>query len=114
MGQKGKAVLIRLLSEAGTGFFYTTRKNPQKTLHKLQFVKYDPVRPPAPRRARARAPRRRRRRADRRSPAAGRAPARALHGEEDAVGQEAMTTPPREPGARTFCRARAPRIEARI
>ncbi|EGB12479.1 hypothetical protein JL722_3738 [Aureococcus anophagefferens] len=43
MGQKGKAVLIRLLSEAGTGFFYTTRKNPQKTLHKLQFVKYDPV-----------------------------------------------------------------------
>ena len=45
MGQKGKAVLIRLLSEAGTGFFYTTRKNPQKTLHKLQFVKYDPVRP---------------------------------------------------------------------
>ena len=24
MGQKGKSVLLRLVSEAGTGFFYTT------------------------------------------------------------------------------------------
>jgi len=43
MGQRGKAVLLRLVSEAGTGFFYTTRKNPARTPHKLQFVKYDPV-----------------------------------------------------------------------
>ena len=43
MGQKGKSVLLRLVSEAGTGFFYTTRKNPVKTPHKLAFVKYDPV-----------------------------------------------------------------------
>ena len=41
MGQKGKSVLLRLVSEAGTGFFYTTRKNPVKTPHKLAFVKYD-------------------------------------------------------------------------
>ena len=32
------------MSEAGTGFFYTTRKNPARTPHKLQFVKYDPAR----------------------------------------------------------------------
>ena len=43
MGQKGNSVLLRLVSEAGTGFFYTTRKNPVKTPHKLAFVKYDPV-----------------------------------------------------------------------
>ena len=44
---RGKAVLIRLVSEAGTGFFYTTQKNPIKTPHKLQFLKYDPARQPA-------------------------------------------------------------------
>ena len=44
---RGKAVLIRLVSEAGTGFFYTTQKNPMKTPHKLQFLKYDPARQPA-------------------------------------------------------------------
>ena len=48
MGQKGKSVLLRLVSEAGTGFFYTTRKNPVKTPHKLAFVKYDPRPPPRP------------------------------------------------------------------
>ena len=34
--------LIRLLSEAGTGYFYVTRKNARRTPTKLQLVKYDP------------------------------------------------------------------------
>ena len=43
-GRAKKVVqIIRLVSQAGTGFFYTTRKNPVKTPHKLAFVKYDPV-----------------------------------------------------------------------
>jgi large subunit ribosomal protein L33 len=36
-------VLIKLVSTAGTGHFYTTSKNPKKTTEKLQIVKYDPV-----------------------------------------------------------------------
>lgn len=34
---------IRLVSTAGTGFFYTTTKNKRTTPQKLQFKKYDPV-----------------------------------------------------------------------
>lgn len=33
---------IRLVSTAGTGFFYTTTKNKRTTPQKLQFKKYDP------------------------------------------------------------------------
>ena len=33
---------IRLVSEAGTGYFYTTTKNRKKTPDKLRFKKYDP------------------------------------------------------------------------
>jgi large subunit ribosomal protein L33 len=40
---KGKTIPIKLLSSAGTGFFYTTRKNVSKTPDKVAFVKYDPV-----------------------------------------------------------------------
>ena len=40
---KGKRVLIRLMSAAGTGYFYVMRKNPKNVPHKLQFMKYDPV-----------------------------------------------------------------------
>ena len=40
---KGKTLAIKLLSSAGTGYFYTTRKNPTKIQHKLAFVKYDPI-----------------------------------------------------------------------
>lgn len=36
-------VLIKLVSTAGTGHFYTTSKNPKKTTDKIQIVKYDPV-----------------------------------------------------------------------
>ncbi|CEO95553.1 50S ribosomal protein L33 [Plasmodiophora brassicae] len=38
-----RAVLIRLISEAKTGFFYTARKNPRRNPDKLVLVKYDPV-----------------------------------------------------------------------
>ncbi len=34
---------IRLVSTAGTGYFYTTTKNKRKTPQKLVFRKYDPV-----------------------------------------------------------------------
>lgn len=40
---KGKTIPIKLLSTAGTGFFYTTRKNVTKTTQKLQLVKFDPI-----------------------------------------------------------------------
>ncbi len=40
---KGKTIPIKLLSSAGTGFFYTTRKNVSNTQHKIAFVKYDPI-----------------------------------------------------------------------
>lgn len=33
---------IHMVSSAGTGFFYTTKKNPRKT-EKLKLKKYDPV-----------------------------------------------------------------------
>lgn len=36
-------VLIKLVSTAGTGHFYTTSKNPKKTTEKLLMKKYDPV-----------------------------------------------------------------------
>ncbi|MAI48570.1 MAG: 50S ribosomal protein L33 [Hyphomicrobiaceae bacterium TMED74] len=34
---------IKLLSTAGTGFYYVTKKNPRNTTEKLSFKKYDPV-----------------------------------------------------------------------
>lgn len=34
---------IKLLSTAGTGFFYVTKKNPRNTTEKMVFKKYDPV-----------------------------------------------------------------------
>ncbi len=33
---------IKLVSEAGTGYFYTTTKNKKTTTGKLRFKKYDP------------------------------------------------------------------------
>ena len=44
MAKKGKGrELIRLVSTAGTGYFYTTSKNKKRTPDKLVFKKYDPV-----------------------------------------------------------------------
>ena len=37
-----RTLLVKLLSTAGTGFFYTT-KRPRVALYKLAFRKYDPV-----------------------------------------------------------------------
>ncbi|MDX9721391.1 MAG: 50S ribosomal protein L33 [Myxococcota bacterium] len=34
---------IKLISEADTGYFYTTTKNKRKTPDKLRMKKYDPV-----------------------------------------------------------------------
>jgi len=34
--------LIRLVSSAGTGYFYTTDKNKRNTPDKLEFKKFDP------------------------------------------------------------------------
>jgi large subunit ribosomal protein L33 len=40
---KGKTMAIKLVSTAGTGYFYTTRKNVTKSVEKVAFKKYDPV-----------------------------------------------------------------------
>ena len=40
---KPATILIKLVSSAGTGFFYTAKKNPRKTPEKMEFRKYDPV-----------------------------------------------------------------------
>jgi len=34
---------IKLISTAGTGFFYTTTKNKKNTPDKFEFSKYDPI-----------------------------------------------------------------------
>ncbi|KAF5202940.1 50S ribosomal protein L33 [Thalictrum thalictroides] len=39
---KGGSIFIRLVSAAGTGFFYVKRKNPRKMTEKLEFRKFDP------------------------------------------------------------------------
>jgi large subunit ribosomal protein L33 len=39
---KPNTVMIKLVSTAGTGYFYVTKKNPKKTTEKLNLRKYDP------------------------------------------------------------------------
>jgi large subunit ribosomal protein L33 len=34
---------IKLMSSAGTGYFYVTKKNPRNLTEKLVLKKYDPV-----------------------------------------------------------------------
>jgi len=41
-GKKATNILIKLVSTAGTGYFYVKKKNPRNLPNKLQFVKYDP------------------------------------------------------------------------
>lgn len=43
MAAKGARDLIRMVSSAGTGHFYTTDKNKRNTPDKLEMKKYDPV-----------------------------------------------------------------------
>ena len=40
---KKNTVLVKLVSTAGTGFFYVKKRNPKKLQTKLSFSKYDPV-----------------------------------------------------------------------
>lgn len=40
---KPTTVLIRLVSSAGTGFYYVTKKNPRTLTEKLELRKFDPV-----------------------------------------------------------------------
>ena len=40
---KSNTILIKLVSSAGTGYYYITKKNPRTTADKLEFRKYDPV-----------------------------------------------------------------------
>ncbi len=40
---KVNSILIKLVSTAGTGFFYTTRKNPKNQTEKMTLRRYDPV-----------------------------------------------------------------------
>ena len=40
---KRSAILFKLVSTAGTGYFYTARRNPKQKPEKMAFTKYDPV-----------------------------------------------------------------------
>ncbi len=40
---KSNTVLIKLVSSAKTGYYYTTKKNPRTSTEKLELKKYDPV-----------------------------------------------------------------------
>lgn len=42
MASKGATEKVKLVSTAGTGYFYTTVKNKRNTPGKLEFTKYDP------------------------------------------------------------------------
>lgn len=40
---KPSTVKIKLVSSAGTGFYYVTKKNPRNQTEKMTLKKYDPV-----------------------------------------------------------------------
>ncbi|KAK4536507.1 hypothetical protein CDCA_CDCA08G2532 [Cyanidium caldarium] len=40
---KANSVLIKLVSQAGTGYYYVARKNPRRTPEKMALIKHDPV-----------------------------------------------------------------------
>ena len=40
---KKNTILVKLVSTAGTGFYYVKKRNPRKLVEKLNFRKYDPV-----------------------------------------------------------------------
>ncbi len=41
--KKRPAILFKLVSTAGTGYFYLARRNPKQRPEKMEFMKYDPV-----------------------------------------------------------------------
>ena len=42
MAKSKKNILLKLVSTAGTGFFYVKKRNPKQVTEKLSFKKYDP------------------------------------------------------------------------
>ena len=40
---KTNSIQIKLVSSAGTGYYYVTTKNPRTSTEKLEFRKFDPV-----------------------------------------------------------------------
>lgn len=40
---KGPVIAVKMLSTAGTGYFYVTKKNPRTKPEKMEMRKYDPV-----------------------------------------------------------------------
>ena len=40
---KPSNIQIKMVSSAGTRYFYTTKKNPRQLTEKLEMNKYDPV-----------------------------------------------------------------------
>lgn len=40
---KPQSSLIKLVSSAGTGYYYVTKKNTRNSTDKFEFRKYDPV-----------------------------------------------------------------------
>jgi large subunit ribosomal protein L33 len=43
MAKDGPRIIIKMVSTAGTGYFYATEKNRRNTTDKLELKKYDPV-----------------------------------------------------------------------
>ncbi len=43
MAKKKEVEKIKLVSTAGTGYYYTTKKNRKNTPDKFEFSKYDPI-----------------------------------------------------------------------
>jgi large subunit ribosomal protein L33 len=43
MAKDGPRIIIKLVSTAGTGYFYASEKNRRNTTTKLEIKKYDPV-----------------------------------------------------------------------
>lgn len=40
---KTNSIQVKLVSSAGTGYYYVTKKNPRTSTDKLEFRKFDPV-----------------------------------------------------------------------
>ncbi len=43
MAKRTNSQYIKLVSSAGTGHYYTTKKNPKTSTEKLELRKYDPT-----------------------------------------------------------------------
>ena len=41
--KKRAAILFKMVSTAGTGYFYLARRNPKQKQEKLEFKKFDPI-----------------------------------------------------------------------